>query len=133
NALAEADVVLVAPSNPVVNIGTLLAVPGFREALRNSPAPVVSLPPIIGRLPLRGMTDACLAAIGVSISAKAVTRHSGSRKQDSTGILDGWLVHTDDSATVPGVQVSSVPLLMSDVAATAEMAKAAFDLAEQAG
>ena len=131
SALAEADVVLIAPSNPVVSIGTLLAVPGFREALRSSPAPVVGLSPIIGGRPLRGMADACLAAIGVDSTAEAVARHYGSRKQDSDGVLDGWLVHTDDSATVPGVQVRAVPLLMSDVAATAEMAKAAFELAEQ--
>ncbi|MFS8542734.1 MAG: alpha/beta fold hydrolase [Limnochordales bacterium] len=76
-------------------------------------------------------TARLLAGLGVEISAAGVAERYAAR--DRGGCLDGWLVHTDDSATVPGVQVRSVPLLMSDVAATAEMAKAAFDLAEQAG
>ncbi|GAA0526831.1 2-phospho-L-lactate transferase [Saccharopolyspora subtropica] len=130
DALEQADVVLVAPSNPVVSIGTLLAVPGFRDALRATSAPVVGLSPIVGGRPLRGMADACLAGIGVDSTAEAVGRHYGSRR-DSDGILDGWLVHTGDRAEVPGVRVRAVPLLMSDVDATAAMARAAFDLARE--
>ena len=130
DAIAQADVVLMAPSNPVVSIGTLLAVPGFRNALRETEAAVVGLSPIIGGKPLRGMADACLSAIGVETSAEAVGRHHGARG-DAEGILDGWLVHSDDTADVPGVKVRSVPLLMSDVDATAAMARAAFDLASE--
>lgn len=126
-ALEQADLVLLAPSNPVVSVGTLLAVPGFRDALRATSAPVVGLSPIIGGRPLRGMADACLEAIGVETSAEAVARHYGSRKSD--GILDAWLVHSGDSAEVPGVTVRDVPLLMSDVDATAAMARAAFEVA----
>lgn len=129
DAVAEADLVLVAPSNPVVSVGTQLAVPGFRAALRATSAPVVGLSPIIAGRPLRGMADACLSAIGVDSTAEAVGRHYGSRSASPDGILDGWLVHTGDAADVPGVDVRSVPLLMSDVDATAEMARAAFDLA----
>ncbi|MGH3917287.1 MAG: 2-phospho-L-lactate transferase [Pseudonocardiaceae bacterium] len=127
DAIAEADVVLLAPSNPVVSIGTVLAVPGIRHALRNSSAPVIGLSPIVSGHAVRGMAEACLAAIGVSSDAGAVGRHYGAR--DSGGILDGWLVHTGDNATVSGVAVREVPLLMSDVAATATMATAALDLA----
>lgn len=127
DAIAQADVVLMAPSNPVVSIGTLLAVPGFRDALRATKAPVVGLSPIVGGKPLRGMADACLTAIGVDSTAEAVGRHYGARSDE--GILDGWLVHTGDQADVPGVQTRAVPLLMSDVDATAAMAQEAFDLA----
>ncbi|MEB3368166.1 2-phospho-L-lactate transferase [Saccharopolyspora mangrovi] len=130
DSIAQADVVLLAPSNPVVSIGTLLAVPGFRNALRETKAAVVGLSPIIGGKPLRGMADACLSAIGVETSAEAVGRHYGARG-DAGGILDGWLVHSDDTADVPGVKVRSVPLLMSDVDATAAMAEAAFDVASE--
>jgi LPPG:FO 2-phospho-L-lactate transferase len=130
DSIAEADVVLLAPSNPVVSIGTLLAVPGFSNALRETKAAVVGLSPIIGGKPLRGMADACLSAIGVETSAEAVGRHYGARG-DAGGILDGWLVHSDDTADVPGVTVRSVPLLMSDVDATAAMARAAFDVASE--
>ena len=121
-AIDAADVVLLPPSNPVVSIGTILQVKGIREALESKT--VVGLSPIIGGSPVRGMADACLDAIGVETSAEAVGRHYGS------DLLDGWLVDsTDEGATVPGVTVRAVPLLMTDVPATARMARAALDLA----
>ena len=78
-AIAAADLVLLPPSNPVVSIGTVLAVPGIRDALVASPAPVVGLSPIIGGAPVRGMADRVLAAIGVETSAAAVALHYGAR------------------------------------------------------
>ncbi len=121
-SIAAADVVLLPPSNPVVSIGMILQVQGVRDAL--SSKRVIGLSPIIGGAPVRGMADACLAAIGVETSAEAVGRHYGA------GLLDGWLVDTSDaSATVPGVEVRAVPLLMTDLEATTAMARAALDLA----
>jgi LPPG:FO 2-phospho-L-lactate transferase len=128
-AIAEADAVLFAPSNPVVSIGTILAVPGIRAALRETRARVVGLSPIVGDRPVRGMADACLTAIGVPTTAEAVGRHLGSRKDSTDGVLDGWLVHNEDVAEVPGVDVRAVPLLMTTTEATAAMASAAFELA----
>jgi LPPG:FO 2-phospho-L-lactate transferase len=126
-AIADADIVLIAPSNPVVSIATILAVPGIRAAVQQTAAPVIGLSPIIDGAPVRGMADACLAAIGVEVSAEGVGRLYGSRQ--SGGILDGWLVHTTDSADVPGVQVRSVPLLMTSDEHTAAMVSAAVELA----
>ncbi|BBG04436.1 MULTISPECIES: 2-phospho-L-lactate transferase [Pseudonocardia] len=126
-AIAGADVVLVAPSNPVVSIGTIVSVPGVPQALASTPAPIVGLSPIVGGRPVRGMADACLSAIGVETSAEGVGRHYGGRGEG--GLLDGYLVHTGDSATVPGATVREVPLLMTDVEATAAMARAAFEVA----
>ncbi len=125
--IAEADVVLVAPSNPVVSIGTIIGVPGVAQALVATPAPIVGLSPIVGGRPVRGHADACLAAIGVETSAGGVGRHYGGRREG--GLLDGYLVHTGDEADVPGADVRAVPLLMTDVDATAEMACRAFELA----
>ena len=65
DAIAAADVVLIAPSNPVVSIGPILDVPGIRQALAATSAPVVGVSPIIGGRVVRGMADVCLAAIGV--------------------------------------------------------------------
>ena len=131
-ALRDADVVLLPPSNPVVSIGTVLSVPGIRPALVGSRAPVVGVSPIIGGAPVRGMADACLAAIGVETSAEAVARHYGVRSRG--GILDGWLVDevdkgAADALTEDGVPTRAVPLWMHDVEASARMAQAALDLA----
>ena len=126
-AIADADIILVAPSNPVVSVGAILAVPGIRAALRSTNAPVVGYSPIIGGKPLRGMADACLTVIGVASTAEAVGQHYGARS--GTGILDCWLIHEGDQAEIDGVAVRSVPLLMNDPEATAEMVSAGLDLA----
>jgi len=125
-AITSADVVLIAPSNPVVSIGTILGVPGLREAVVNSPAKVAGVSPIIGGAPVRGMADACLPAIGVEVSAEGVGRHYGARKDG--GLLDAWLIAEGDEATVPGVAVRAVPLMMTDDDATAAMVRAALEL-----
>ena len=133
-AIAEADLVLLPPSNPVVSIGTILAVPGIREAVAAASAPVVGLSPIVGGAPVRGMADKVLAAVGVETTAAAVARHYGARRDG--GLLDGWLVDTSDAAAVDevaaaGIACRAVPLLMSSVEATAEMARAALALAAE--
>lgn len=132
DAITSADAVLLAPSNPVVSIGALLEVPGVREALRDASGKVVGLSPIVDGRPLRGMADRCLTAIGLETTAEAVGRHFGARSggvEGGGGLLDGWLVHDTDTADVPGVEVRSVPLLMTDVDATAQMAREALGLA----
>jgi len=73
-AIAEADVVLFPPSNPVVSIGTILAVPGIREAIADAGVPVVGLSPIVGNAPVRGMADKVLEAVGVEATAAAVAQ-----------------------------------------------------------
>ncbi len=141
-AIESADVVVLPPSNPVVSVGTILRVPGIREALQRTSAPVVGVAPIVGGRPVRGMADACLAAIGVETDAAAVARHYGPRRAlvpagaAADGILDGWLVDTADAASVPGVQslgiaCESRPLLMTDLDATTDIARAALEMASR--
>jgi LPPG:FO 2-phospho-L-lactate transferase len=125
-AIGSADVVLFPPSNPVVSIGTILAVPGIRAAL--SARTVVGTSPIIGGAPVRGMADACLAAIGVETSAAAVGAHYG------PDLINGWLVDDQDKAAaddpaLAGIAVRALPLYMRDLPATAAIARAALDLA----
>jgi LPPG:FO 2-phospho-L-lactate transferase len=127
-AIAGADVVLFPPSNPVVSIGTILAVPGIRDAVAAKTA--VGVSPIIGGAPVRGMADACLAAIGVPTTAVAVGAHYGA------GLINGWLVDDEDKAAatdaaLAGIEVRVLPLYMRDLAATAEIARAALDLAAE--
>ena len=118
-AIAEADLILLSPSNPVVSINTILSVPGIREALRAATAPVVGLSPIIGNAPVRGMADACLPVLGVETSAEGVGRFYGART--AAGVLDGWLVHTGDTAEIDGVRVLARELLMTSDEVTAGM------------
>lgn len=136
DALREADAVLLPPSNPVVSIGTVLGVPGVREALRDGGAPVVGVSPVLGGRVVRGMADACLSAIGVETSALAVAGLHAD-------LLDAWLVDDDaDGAlhgtAVPGAapgrgRVLARPLLMSSPQAAADLAGAALDAALATG
>src|SRR3954467_5307972 len=127
-AIGGADVVLIAPSNPVVSIAPILAVPLLREAVVDGPAPVVGVSPIIGGSPVRGMADRCLATLGVEVSATGVGGLYGGRTDH--GLLDGWLVDPADAdTTVPGVRTRAVPLWMTDEDATAAMVAAALELA----
>ena len=137
-ALAEADDVLLAPSNPVVSLGPILAVPGIRDALRNVQAPVVGVSPIIGGAVVRGMADVCLPTIGVETAADAVARHYGSRGAD--GILDTWLIAEEDALLAPqivaaGIDVQVVPLWMRDADTSAALGAAALAVSaeERAG
>jgi LPPG:FO 2-phospho-L-lactate transferase len=127
DAITKADVVFVAPSNPVVSIGAILAVPGVRGALRSTTAPVIGCSPIIGGRAVRGMADECLRVIGIATSSEGVGRHYGAKS--ATGILDGWLIHNSDSAEIPGVAVRAVPLLMTTPSATAGIIRAGLELA----
>jgi len=126
-AFAAADAVLLAPSNPVVSVGTILGVPGMREGLLATTGRIVGVSPIVGGEVVRGMADRCLPVLGIEVSAEGVGRHYGARA--SGGLLDAWLVHTGDAADVPGVDVRAVPLLMSSPEASAALARAALDAA----
>ncbi|MEN3611498.1 2-phospho-L-lactate transferase [Plantactinospora sp. ZYX-F-223] len=127
DALAGADLVLLAPSNPVVSIAPVLAVPELRDALVAGSAPVIGVSPIIGGAPVRGMADRCLAVLGVPCTAAGVGGLYGARS--AGGILDAWLVDSTDAGTeVEGVTVRAAPLWMTDEAATATMVRTAVEL-----
>jgi LPPG:FO 2-phospho-L-lactate transferase len=122
DAMSTADVILIAPSNPVVSIAPILAVSGLRDALAGAPAKIVGYSPIIGGAPVRGMADKCLAAISVDVSAEGVGGLYGARSDG--GLLDAWLVDDSDAATtVPGLDVHVGPLWMTDVDVTADMVR----------
>jgi LPPG:FO 2-phospho-L-lactate transferase len=125
-AIEAADLVVLPPSNPVVSVGPIRSEPGVRAAV--AAKTVVGVSPIIGGAPVRGMADACLTAIGVETSARAVAAHYG------PDLLDGWLVDTADAEVagdLDGIAVRARPLYMTDVEATADIARAALDLAAE--
>ena len=133
-ALTEADLVLVGPSNPVVSIGPILAVPGLRSALRSAPAPVVGFSGILRGAPVLGMAHRLLPAIGVAVDAGAVGRHYGTRAAD--GVLDAWVVDEGDAELVGDVEAAGLrtltgSLVMSSPDATAAFLRAAVDAVER--
>lgn len=131
DAITGADLVIVPPSNPVVSVGTILGVPGIREALRTTSAPVVGVSPIVGDNHVHGMAHQLLTAIGVDVTAAAVAAHYGSRADG--GVLDAWLVDSTDAHHVAaveaaGITCAAVPLMMTDHDASAAMAAEAIRL-----
>lgn len=123
-AIAKADLIILPPSNPIVSIGMILQIPGIREAIQASPAPVVGVSPIIGDNPVLGMADKCLAALGLETSATSVAKHYGE-------LLDAWLIADSDNDQVSEItnfkiKCESAPLLMTDDLAAKEIAARAI-------
>ena len=106
----------------MVSIGPILAVPGMREAVRASPAPVVGFAGILGGAPVLGMAQHLLPAIGVEVDAAAVGEHYGSRTGE--GVLDVWAMDGADAGSADRVRAAGLrpvvtDLIMSDPEATA--------------
>jgi LPPG:FO 2-phospho-L-lactate transferase len=121
-SLERANLILLAPSNPVVSIGPILAVPGLRDALQQAPAPVVGFAGILGGAPVLGMAHRLLPAVGVEVDAAAVGLHYGARSRG--GVLDAWAMDSADSSSADrvqqgGLQAVVTDLLMRDPASTA--------------
>ncbi|MEP6815369.1 MAG: 2-phospho-L-lactate transferase [Marmoricola sp.] len=130
-AITDTDLVVLPPSNPIVSVGPILGVPGIRDAVRTTSAPVVGLSGIVGGDHVRGMARQVLGIRGIEVSAAGVAEHYGARTRE--GVLDGWLVDTVDASMVErieaaGIACRAVPLMMTDHDATADMAAAAVEL-----
>jgi LPPG:FO 2-phospho-L-lactate transferase len=90
DALLDAKTVVVCPSNPVVSIGTILAVDGLRDALKRTNARVVGVSPIIAGLPLKGPADKMLRSLGLEVSAFGVAKLY-------SDFLDAFVIDTKDA------------------------------------
>jgi LPPG:FO 2-phospho-L-lactate transferase len=99
-ALAEAEAIVIGPSNPVISIGPILALPGMREALAGAPAPVVAVSPFVGGKVLKGPTDAFCAYAGIEPSAAGVAQAYGE-------LLDG-MVADEPAPETPFIVVDTL-------------------------
>jgi LPPG:FO 2-phospho-L-lactate transferase len=127
DAIARAAAILIAPSNPVTSLGPILAVPGIRDALVNSPAPVVAVSPIIGGAAVSGPAATLMAAQGLDVSIAGVAEAYG-------GFLDALVVHESDAAAANALandhlQVHCTNTLMRTSDDKARVARATLDLA----
>jgi LPPG:FO 2-phospho-L-lactate transferase len=128
-AIAGAEGVLVCPSNPVVSIGPILALPGVREALAETAAPVVAISPIVGGAPVKGPAAQLLRGIGAEVSARGVA----ALYRD---VAQGFVLDERDAAQAVdvaslGLVPRAVDTLMTDVTRAARLAEAALDLARE--
>jgi len=133
-AVRDADVIVLPPSNPVVSLAPILGIPGVRQALEETAAPVIGISPIVGGAPVRGMADACLRAIGVPTTASGVARHYGARRNG--GLLDGWIVDNADGAAVQelaglGIKTVATDTIFSNPGAGDSVARLALELGRE--
>ena len=123
-ALAESDLIVIGPSNPVISIGPILAVPGMREAIASSPAPVVAVSPFVAGRAIKGPTEAFMAAIGRPVSTAGVA----SLYQ---GLLEGIVVDEGDPEPPPeGIHALVCPTLMEGSEGRVALADRILDWAD---
>jgi LPPG:FO 2-phospho-L-lactate transferase len=125
-AIREADRILICPSNPLISIGPIVAVPGIREALRVRKKDVVAVCPIVGGKSLKGPSDKMLAQLGYDSSAVGVAKLYA----DFTGI---FVIDSQDAARAPairalGLEVAVLPTIMKTLAHKRRLARALLSL-----
>jgi LPPG:FO 2-phospho-L-lactate transferase len=130
-ALATADAIVVCPSNPLVSVGPILAVPGMREAIaaaRGRGAPVLAVSPIIGGRALKGPADRMLASLGHEATALGVARLYAD-------LADVFVLDTVDAALAAEVEARGVRAVVADTIMTddASRARLAATVLETAG
>jgi LPPG:FO 2-phospho-L-lactate transferase len=127
DALRDARAILICPSNPIVSIGPILAMPDVREALRRSPAPVVAVSPIVGGAPVKGPADRLMRGVGVEVSARGVA-------ELYRGWIDALAIDERDADLAAdiealGIRTRVLDTIMGDVAGAQRVAEAALSLA----
>jgi LPPG:FO 2-phospho-L-lactate transferase len=115
-AVAEAQLIVIAPSNPFVSVGTILALPGMLEALVQATAPIVAVSPLVGGVALRGPADRMLRSLGGVASAAGVVLHY---RELYPGLVDTFVLDETDVAEVPALEASGaiielLPTVMRD-------------------
>jgi LPPG:FO 2-phospho-L-lactate transferase len=105
-AISSADAIVLCPSNPVVSVGPILALPGMTEALASSSAPKVALSPIVGGRALKGPADRMLSSLGHEVSATGVARMYA-------GLVDGMVIDRTDEGERAGIETLGMRVLVT--------------------
>ncbi len=121
-ALADADVILIAPSNPFLSVDPILAIPAIRQALAVSRAPVVAVSPLIGGQSIKGPTSKLIGELGLAADNVMIARHYGD-------FLNGLLIDSDDHCDMAGIEVARTNTLMRSIDDKVRVACSALDLA----
>jgi len=126
--LREARAILVCPSNPIVSIGPILALPALRDAVLQSRAPVVAVSPIVGGAPVKGPADRLMRGVGAEVSARGVA-------ELYRGLIDGMLIDERDAALAVeieamGIRARTFDTIMRDATSAQRLAQTALALAD---
>jgi LPPG:FO 2-phospho-L-lactate transferase len=123
DALRAAEAIVVGPSNPVISIGPILAVPGMRDAIAASPAPVVAVSPYVAGEVVKGPTDRFMRALGRPTTAAGVASLYA-------GLIDGMVVDEGDPDPPPAeIAILAAPTLMEGASGRARLARIVLDYA----
>lgn len=126
-AIRGAEAIVIGPSNPVISIGPILAIPGMREAIAASPAPIVAVSPYVAGAVVKGPTDRFMEGIGRPTTAAGVASLYA-------GLIDAMVVDEGDPDPPPvEIQTLSVPTLMEGAAGRLRLARTVLDFAATLG
>jgi LPPG:FO 2-phospho-L-lactate transferase len=106
-AIRAADLIIFPPSNPIVSIGPILALPGVRDALRETPAPIIAISPLVAGKPIKGPADRLLGGLGVEVSAVGV---AGLYKD----FLDAFVIDEQDANQREQLEQQGFAVLVTD-------------------
>ena len=122
-AIATAEVIVIAPSNPVISIGPILATAGIREAIEASAAPVVAVSPLVGGRSVKGPTEEFLRAVGRPVDARGVASLYA-------GVIDAMVADAGDPDPAPeNIPTLTVPTLMEGPAGRRVLAERVLEFA----
>jgi LPPG:FO 2-phospho-L-lactate transferase len=124
-ALGDAEAIVIGPSNPVISIGPILSLPGVREAIAASGAPVVAVSPYVAGEVVKGPTERFMSAVGRPSTAAGVASLYA-------GLIDAMVVDEGDPDPPPeGIETLAAPTLMDGAAGRARLARIVLDFAER--
>lgn len=122
-AVSRAEAIVVGPSNPVISIGPILSVPGMREAIAASAAPVIAVSPFVAGRAVKGPTEKFMASIGRPATAAGAASLY-------VGVIAAMVADSDDPDPGPGdVPVLNCPTLMDGAAERRRLAERVIDFA----
>ncbi len=119
DAIKQADAILIAPSNPIVSVGTILAVPGIHDALHEASGMVIAISPIVGGAPIKGPADKIMRGLGLEVSAVGVTRCY-------RDFLDVMIIDEQDAQLTREIEDLGIPVVVTDTIMRDDATKAAL-------
>ena len=111
DAIRSAQLVILPPSNPIVSIGPIMGLPGVRESLQETPAPIIGISPLVAGKPIKGPADRMLSGLGIEASAAGVAGMY-------TDFLDSFVIDTQDAGQQARLEAQGLTVQVTDTIMT---------------